>query len=261
MDQSWRVFQGNDPDKLQDCVDRGCCCVAYCGTDMVGQMTGVLRPTLIASIVSAAIGNGQPASDFADALLPPLEDALRARGATAIMQVGSAPWLSDILEARGYQQRETVVTYGWNAVSIPVAGSASITIRPADSSVLDEVAALDRLVFGPGWHKPAEELAQTLQKARSFTVATNNCRIVGYQWNAHADSHGHLTRLAVSPQWQGKGVGTRLFTEALAGMVAAGVSWITLNTQMGNLRSRRLYERYGFEIIGRPVPLMWKDLR
>jgi ribosomal-protein-alanine N-acetyltransferase len=119
---------------------------------------------------------------------------------------------------------------------------------------------LDQDVFGPIWHKQIADFRGALRRAFLFTVARWDDQIIGYQWSEKVEEHGHLTRLAVRPDWEGKGVGTRLLTEAMVAMVRAGATWITLNTQEDNLRSRRLYERHGFRPINHRVAVLWKDL-
>ena len=260
LDHSWRCYSGDLPPTLTWHGEAGLTWVVSASRDILGMMSAELRSFSIATIVAAAVGNGETAARCADALLPLAETALRARGVSALAHIGNAPWLTEMLGAHGFRTRQTVVTYGWNAYPLQVGGDLSITVQPARSRHLDEVAVLDRRIFDPIWHKPASELQRAFTRASEFTVATDADRVVGYQWNERNETHGHLTRLAVNPDWQSRGVGTRLFTETLSGMVEAGLTWITLNTQTDNVHSRTLYERYGFQIVGQPMPVMWKDL-
>jgi len=69
---------------------------------------------------------------------------------------------------------------------------------------------------------------------------------VGYQFNDLDGEHGHLTRIAVHPNFQGQGIGVRLMAEAMDFFQAVGVKVITLNTQRDNFAARRLYRWFGF---------------
>jgi ribosomal-protein-alanine N-acetyltransferase len=121
--------------------------------------------------------------------------------------------------------------------------------------------SLDEHIFGSLWHKPTNNFEEALARAFMFTVAELDGQIVGYQWCEKHERHGHITRLGVRPGWEGQGVGTRLLTEALAAMVKAGITWVTLNTQESNLRSRMLYERHGFRPLNDDrVAVLWKDV-
>lgn len=261
LGHAWRVFQGHEVATWMDCVQSGSCWVACHGGEIKGHLAALVRPFAIAKVVSASVANGESAAEFAAAMLPLVSRTLRMREITGIVLVGDAPWLTEVLEADGFQRRETVITYGRHATApVSISGNAIVAIEHADASMVHEIAAIDWRVFGPLWHKPAEDLDRVVAGGLPFMVATHAGCIVGYQWHAHADSHGHLNRLAVSPEWQDRGVGTRLLTEALAAMACVGVSWVTLNTQQSNVRSRRLYERFGFEPVGHPAPLVWKPL-
>jgi GNAT superfamily N-acetyltransferase len=261
MDTAWRAYQGFETSTWLDRGLRGDGWVACRGREVRGFMAVSLRPFGLARIVATAVANGDSAEEFAAAVLPPALAALKLRNVVSILFVGDAPWLTELLEAHGFEQRETVITYGRHASApVPIVGNTSVRLQPADTSMLTELAALDRLAFGPIWHKPVEELTRVLAGEHPFVVAMHDGSIVGYQWHGYENEHGHINRLAVSPDWQGRGVGARLLTEAMAAMVEVGVTWITLNTQQSNARSRRLYERFGFERVGHPAPLMWKDL-
>jgi GNAT superfamily N-acetyltransferase len=57
---------------------------------------------------------------------------------------------------------------------------------------------------------------------------------------------GHLDRIAVRPDLQGRGIGLESLEFAIHVLAAAGARRIGLSTQARNERSRLLYERYGF---------------
>ena len=258
---SWRVHLAGDPETWNSRIGFGLTWVLGAGKRIMGLISASMRPFSIACIFAAAVSNGERVTTYADSLLPAVEAGVRAHGAAALIHVGHALWLVEMLEARGFRQRDTVVTYGWNASPLHVAGNPAITVRPAAATDLANIVALDQRIFGPVWHIPATELEPALRRGFAFKVATAAGHIVGYQWSKIDETHAHLTRLAVSPEWQDNGVGTRLLTDALAGMVEGGITWVTLNTQLSNPRARSLYERYGFRALGAPAPVMWKDLR
>jgi ribosomal-protein-alanine N-acetyltransferase len=135
-----------------------------------------------------------------------------------------------------------------------------VTVRSAHLRDRPTLLALDKRIFGPIWHKPVNSFEEALARAFIFSVAEQDDEIIGYQWCEKHERHVHITRLAVRPDREGHGIGTRLLTEALVSMVEAGVNWITLNTQESNLRSRTLYEHHGFRLTGDRVDVLWKDL-
>ncbi len=260
LDRSSRAYSTGG-DTLDRRIAAGFGWVLNAGRDILAFVSADMRPFSIAGIVAAVVGNGERSALCADRLLPLVEGDLRARGVVALVHIGHASWLTEMLEDHGFGRRETVLTYGWNASRVAVLGNRFVVVQPGTMGFLEDIVALDQRIFGRMWHKPASELQRAVvSKTCDFTVATMGGQLVGYQWNERDGTHGHLTRLAVSPEWQGREVGTRLLTQALAGMVDAGITWITLNTQLSNTRSRSLYERFGFQTVGQPAPVLWKEL-
>lgn len=261
LGHSWRIYLPAGPQWLEQRLAAGDCWVMTEGRREVAGVIAVLRrhPEVV-SIVGAAVRNGIPASLYAGKALPLLEAYGRRQRACGLACLGSVTWLSETLATQGFLTREHVITYGWHAEPLPVTGNAAVTVEPVRYNELEVVAAIDREIFAPVWHKPQDELEFSLGRADYFVVAKYEQRVVGYCWSEWDGTRGHLTRLGVAEDWQGKGVGTRLLTEALVAMVQAGITWVTLNTQTDNWRARRLYERYGFRSAGQAVPLLWKDL-
>jgi len=57
---------------------------------------------------------------------------------------------------------------------------------------------------------------------------------------------GHIDRVAVLPELQGRGLGTDAVRFALRRLAASGAKRVGLSTQKGNIASQRVYERLGF---------------
>ena len=260
IEQVSRVYVNMRPGLLREYVHSSMCWVTGEPDAIHGFMMAEMRPFSVAAITAAVISNGRGVASYIDALLPLVEHTVQQHGAATLVHVGYAPWLTHYLGRRGFFERETVITYGWDRHPVTVTGNRAVTVRAADHHDLVDVVMLDERIFGPVWHKRATEFENVLNRAFDFSVAEWNGQIVGYRWSDKSGDHGHLSRLAVRPDWEGRGVGTRLLTETLVAMVNAGVAWITLNTQEGNLRSRMLYERHGFRLVDHRVAVLWKDL-
>jgi N6-L-threonylcarbamoyladenine synthase len=61
---------------------------------------------------------------------------------------------------------------------------------------------------------------------------------------------GHITNLAISPEYQGRGIGTALVCQLFETSFERRVSHLILEVRKSNERARRLYERFGFEEVG-----------
>jgi ribosomal protein S18 acetylase RimI-like enzyme len=65
--------------------------------------------------------------------------------------------------------------------------------------------------------------------------------------------------LAVLPDMQGKRIGAVLLDNLISKFNRRGVRSLTVNTQQSNIRSQRLYARYGFHRNGFDLPIWQWD--
>jgi ribosomal protein S18 acetylase RimI-like enzyme len=65
----------------------------------------------------------------------------------------------------------------------------------------------------------------------------------------------HLVRMTIAPEMQGKGAGSALLAATLVGYQRLGVRRVSLNTQIDNVRSHHLYEKFNFHRIGDQLPV------
>ena len=61
---------------------------------------------------------------------------------------------------------------------------------------------------------------------------------------------GHVTTIAVDPEWQREGVGTRLLLALAREAIARGATALTLEVRLSHRRAQRLYQRFGFTAVG-----------
>jgi ribosomal protein S18 acetylase RimI-like enzyme len=71
-------------------------------------------------------------------------------------------------------------------------------------------------------------------------------RIVAYTGTTRFRTWGHLDRIAVAPDVQGRGLGKAALDWAVMTLARSGAKRVGLSTQARNTRSRQLYESYGF---------------
>ena len=152
--------------------------------------------------------------------------------------------------------------------------TATITYRDAVPADGPELAAMARRSFTDtfGTLYRQEDLALFLDQAFGSSglpadltdpayrvrVATEDERIVGYckigpvtfpgEWS---DSAMELHQLYILGEHHGAGLAPALMDWALDTMRAGGTTEVILSVFIDNHRARRLYERYGFEEIGK----------
>ena len=123
------------------------------------------------------------------------------------------------------------------------------------------IEMVDALTFDEVWHGAIGTLADALAKDNSFVLAEVGGQIIGYEWCELYGQRAHLARLAIQPDYQGRGIGAQLLHRAITDALAHGAKEISLNTQENNERSLALYRRFGFTVTDRRTPLLEKELR
>src|SRR5690606_485299 len=92
----------------------------------------------------------------------------------------------------------------------------------------------------------------------SYYVALYNKEVVGYAGIWVVLEEAHITTLAVSPKWQGKGIGKALLQHLINEADSKGAVRMTLEVRVSNLKAQELYKKFGFVVCGRR-PKYYRD--
>ncbi|HEY74560.1 MAG TPA: GNAT family N-acetyltransferase [Thermoflexia bacterium] len=226
---------------------------------LVGVLVAHVDAGPVAWVRVAALADGLEIGAWLDRVLPVLAAGLwRARARTlAWADVGG--WAGPALRRRGFRCSTRLITFVKEDRSLPPLPSTSVVLRPAREEEVDRLARLDHAAFTPPWWLSPQTLLRMVRRSACFLVAEREGECVGYVEGHWIRRGAHIGRLAVAPLFEGQGIGGRLLAEALRRLWQQGVQRVTLNTQEDNLRSRRLYARFGFHPIGRPINV-WERL-
>ena len=207
----------------------------------------------------AAAGDESPAATVLAEMLQAIVPFLRQQGVQVIGWLPRSGWPAPLIEELGFSHVDEVVTYVKRDLEIPadVRHNDDVTVRGVRSDDLPHLAAIEEAAFEPLWRHSADSLALGWRRSLSFHVATLQGEIVGFQYSADSDVNdaGHLVRLTVSPTAQRSGVGTALLREALLSYRARQLHGASLNTQASNQPSRKLYEKFDYELAGYRWPV------
>jgi ribosomal-protein-alanine N-acetyltransferase len=89
-----------------------------------------------------------------------------------------------------------------------------------------------------------------LRSSRAYYVARVDGLVVGYIGLMMSGDEGHITTLAVDPNWHRRKIGTRLLLVAAREAVRRGGQALTLEVRMGNHPAQELYRAFGFRPAG-----------
>jgi ribosomal-protein-alanine N-acetyltransferase len=225
------------------------------GQGLVGACGIDVAPATVAQIVVCALADGCDPDQVMEALLLPLRRQLYVRGVQTLAYIGLAEWLLERLVESGFERTNTIMAMQKPDWGVPDWGNQSVTVRPAIESDVESVLGIDESVFIPLWRNTVMNLAEWLADS-FFVVADREGEVVGYECLMMVGRHAHLSRVAVHPDHQGQRIGVRLLAEAVAYCRKQGAYGMTLNTQRDNWRSRRLYEWFGFKVLGVEAQVM-----
>ncbi len=226
-----------------------------------GFMLIEAQPPQTALIIAAGLRDTWGVQPYLKLLLPELERVAIVNNLVALACVGYENWLVDNLQEFGFATQEWILTFERAGNGpLPTASAETARVRSAHRNDLSSLLTLDVLAFDNFWRKSAGYFSEALAHAGSFTVAELAGQIVGYEWCEIYHQHAHLTRLAVHPGYQGRGIGSQLLRRAISDVLATGVNLITLNTQETNYRSQALYLRFGFHSTKQRIPVLWKKI-
>ena len=115
---------------------------------------------------------------------------------------------------------------------------------------LPAVHVIERESFSTPW--PAHAYQHELEQNRlaHYIVARWGGEIVGFAGMWLLVDEAHVTTFATRQAWRRHGVGERLLLALLDLAAARGAHEATLEVRPSNVPARRLYEKYGFKVVG-----------
>ena len=94
-------------------------------------------------------------------------------------------------------------------------------------------------------------LSELAQKAsRAYFVARHDGKVVGYAGVMILGDEGHVTNVAVDPDYHRNRVGTRLLLRLIDESRARGVRSMTLEVRRANSGAQTMYRKFGFQTVG-----------
>lgn len=132
----------------------------------------------------------------------------------------------------------------------PKPDASRLKFRPMKRRHLDQVLAIESQVYSSGWTRSIFLSELLYANDRHYLIAKVGRVIVGYVGVLFAPDEGHITTIAVHPDWQRNRIATRLMLEAFDETIERGKDAMTLEARVSNLGAHALYEQFGFQSVG-----------
>jgi ribosomal protein S18 acetylase RimI-like enzyme len=230
-------------------------------TSLVGCLAATPDPLPAAWVRVAAVADGREERPLLAEMLAQVTASLREASVKELGWLVMRQWPRASLLDLGFEMVNQIETYVKPTLELPeMHRPPELQIRPVQPSDMADLAALEAEAFEPLWRFSSDTLNLARREAICFDVAEWNGRLVGYQFSSRSPEGAHLVRLTIAPALQGQGVGSALLAEAIHAYRCLGLPAVSLNTQVDNFVSQRLYHKFGFHATGEKLPVWGKAL-
>ncbi len=142
--------------------------------------------------------------------------------------------------------------------------------RPMTVSDIPQVQLVEGKCFTTPWSRNIFLSEITRNDNAFYVVAEKEERVIGYAGLWIILDEGHITNIAVHPDFQRQGIGEALMEEITLYALKKGVTRMTLEVRLSNHRAQALYTKLGFAPSGvrkqyyqddkEDALIMWREL-
>ncbi|HLG00775.1 MAG TPA: ribosomal protein S18-alanine N-acetyltransferase [Acidimicrobiia bacterium] len=125
-----------------------------------------------------------------------------------------------------------------------------VTIARMHRRDLRSVLRIETEVYPRPWSMSLFLSELALANSRSYFVAKIGRHVVGYAGLMMSDADGHVTTIAVDPDWHREKIGTRLMLALAREAIERDATSLTLEVRVTNKGAQALYRRFGFLPVG-----------
>lgn len=115
---------------------------------------------------------------------------------------------------------------------------------------LDGVLVVENLSFMIPWSRNAFVDELTKNELAIYLVALSGSQVVGYGGFWKIFDEGHITNIAVHPEFRRCGIASKIMEKILEVCDSDHIRGITLEVKRSNTAAQKLYEKYGFKTEG-----------
>ena len=132
-------------------------------------------------------------------------------------------------------------------------------LRQAKIRDATQIGHLSRTIieYELGWSWTPQRIIKKIKdKNTNVVVAVEGNHVVGFAVMGYLENEAHLDLFGVGPDYQRKGVGTKLIAWVEKTALVSGIGIIYLETRLKNETGRKFYQKLGYKVI-RKVPRVY----
>lgn len=126
----------------------------------------------------------------------------------------------------------------------------SYSIREMTLEDVGRIHVIETECFPSPWSEASFINELETNKLAKYYVVDLEGLVVAYLGVWNILDEGHITNVAVSPSYRGRGYGLALVEHLKTASLAIGVKLLTLEVRVSNVAAIALYEKMGFETQG-----------
>lgn len=126
---------------------------------------------------------------------------------------------------------------------------AEYIIRRMDKGDTKQLAELDKICFAVPWSEQSF-IDETDNELANYIVAIIDNTVVGYVGYWKVVDEGHITNIAVNPDYRREGIASELLSQIIKAAYDEKLYLLTLEVRKSNTAAKKLYEKFGFLALG-----------
>ena len=112
---------------------------------------------------------------------------------------------------------------------------------------IDEVARIERMCFSSPWSEEAFRREVTENEMAIYIVVEVDGTVRGYGGMWAVLNEGHITNIAVHPDFRRIHIGSSLIIGLFDGAERNNLDCLTLEVRESNIAAQKMYKRFGFK--------------
>lgn len=121
----------------------------------------------------------------------------------------------------------------------------NLVICDFEKKYLREIFSIENLSFPTPWSKDSMEKELTNKFAKYVVIKLNNI-VIGYGGMWLILDEGHITNIAVHPEFRGIGAGKKIIEGLINICKEKNINSLTLEVRSSNYVAKNLYAKFGF---------------
>ena len=123
-------------------------------------------------------------------------------------------------------------------------------IRPMLPSDLEVIMEIERVSFSTPWSLESFKAELKDNEYARYLCLELDGQVIGYMGLWFILDEGHITNIAIAPNYQGQHWGEFLMRSVMEKMAGQGMERMTLEVRVSNSLAQSLYKRLGFVSVG-----------